>query len=123
MSDRLIKSFDPNGEFRPGAKSAADATICKQALAVLQHHYGAHLWVVSCNSQQGIMTIGVPELCEWAYVLHLTTVFSDPSLKCVVRGAGEFLERYKIPRSNMNMDAYYAALAARPLGYRMGPPQ
>lgn len=122
MSDTLIKTFDPNGEFDPGAKSKADEEICKNALAVLQHHYSAYLWVISCNSQQGMMMISIPELCEWAYAIPLKTLFSDPGMKCVVRGAGEFLERFKIPRSNLCMDAYYAALNARPLGYRQGPP-
>lgn len=119
---KLITTFDPNGEFEPGKKAEADQEICKNALAVLQQHYSAYLWVLGCNSQQGIMTIGIPELCEWVYVVPLPILFSDPSMKCVVRGAGEFLERYNIPRSNLNLAHYEAALKARPLGYRMGPP-
>jgi hypothetical protein len=120
---KLITQFDGCGEFDPGTKSEADHEIARKALAVLQMHYGAYIWVISCNSQQGVLTIGLPDICNWVYVVKLNLLWSDPGMKSVVRGAGEFLERYKIPRSNLAMNHIYQIMHERPIAHRQGPPQ
>lgn len=67
----------------------------------LNQHYPGHMWAVNVNS---VETAGVVNIFNFAvsskygYVLHLSTVQNDPTLKCVVKAGGEILERASFAR-------------------------
>jgi len=89
----LIEPHDPG--------DLADMQMAMEITNVLQKHYPGYPWAVNVNSGE---TAGVVNIFNWAissrygYVLHLTTVQNDPTLKCVVLAGGEILERGKLLR-------------------------
>ncbi len=78
---------------------AADMTLAKQAADLLNSHYPGHLWAVNVNSEGGVMVIkNLAIASSYGMVLHLKNVYQDPTLKCVVKSGGEFLERAHMMR-------------------------
>jgi hypothetical protein len=125
MRHRLFTggSFDPCGEPEHGKTIGADMDMAQKIKAVVQFHYPDHPWVAAANHQQGVATIGLPDICEHHFMIHIAALKTDPGLKLVVRGAGQILERYKIPRSGLNMDYYNQILHNNPLAFRQGAPE
>lgn len=84
-------------ELRPeeGHKAEqADMILAKRAADKLHNHYPGHLWAVNVNSEGGVMVVKNMNVSFlYGYVLHLTTVYADPGLRCVMRAGGEILER------------------------------
>ena len=119
-----IGSYDAPGdgsEIDPFA--AADLALTKRVAAKLEMHYPAHPWMVKVSHQQGVVLIKLPMVMkrneEW--VLHISTMKSDPGLKCVMRAAGEILERHAMPRHGFALDAFLAAREKGPYGARPKP--
>ncbi len=76
-----------------------DIMLAKRAADVLAQHYPGHIWAVNVNSEGGVMVVKNYRMSfSYGMVIHLKTVYADPSLKCVVRQAGEFLERARLKR-------------------------
>jgi len=99
MVDLLIEQV-------PG-HALADLDLTHQAQSVLSKHFPGYTWVVGLNDESlgGVMTIMNLEInsqllgCpNWGYVLKLSRVYNDPSLKCVVKAGGEILESANISR-------------------------
>ena len=81
--------------------------LAGRAAELLCQHYPGHPWAVFVDSEQsgGVMYIynwGVS--FSYGYVLHLSTVYADPSLRCVIRAGGEILERAHLPRGHRERD-------------------
>ena len=106
-------SYEQPGEgFEHDPHKVADLALTKTMAEVLERHYPGYPWMIEVDSSQGIAKISIPLFmgAQNKYVLHLSHLKSDPGFRCVVRAAGEILERYKIPRRGFSVDAYEAAM-------------
>lgn len=76
-----------------------DMMLTKRIMETLCKHYPGHLWEVCVNSEGGVVIIKNFRI-SFAYgmVLHLRNIYLDPSLKRVIRAAGELLERANLKR-------------------------
>lgn len=101
----------------------ADVTLTKRIADCLNHHYPAHPWLVQVTHAQGVAMIKLPLIMpkndHW--VIKISTINVDPSLKCVMRAAGEILERYNMPRHGFSLDKFLVAREAGPYGRKPRP--
>lgn len=84
--------------------------LAEQIWQKLQFHYPGHPWGVGVSHEQGIAQIFMPTFTAWSYVIRLQELFSDPGMRMVVRGGGDMLERFNLPRSGFSTDQYVSAL-------------
>lgn len=107
------ENLDDSGDEDPFFR--AKLATAKWTADLLQRHYSGHPWHVEVrmNRWGGVIQIqlrGLMPADRW-YVVHLSQAISDPGGKTtVLRGAGELLERYNIPRSNFSVDHWQQAL-------------
>jgi hypothetical protein len=89
------------------AHKIGDIDLVNDVMRKLLDHYPGYRWRVGINDETtgGVMYIMNMDVnaalwsnAPYGYVLKLTTVYDDPSLKCAVRAAGEILERARIAR-------------------------
>ena len=93
-----------------------DLMVAKAITRVLLSQYRGHFWVVECNRKQGIAWISIPLLLgEWKHVFRLS---EDITPADIIRAGGEILERFNIPRSNLDVASFIAAknMAVKPGG-------
>lgn len=84
-----------------------DLMVAKAITRVLLSHYRGHFWVVECDSAQGIAWISIPVLLgDWKYIFHLS---EDITPGMIIRAGGEILERFNMPRSNLDIASFIAA--------------
>lgn len=84
-----------------------DLMVAKAITRVLLAHYRGHFWVVESDSAQGIAWISIPLLLgNWKYVFHLSEEIT-PAM--IIRAGGQILERFNIPRSNLDVASFIAA--------------
>lgn len=79
--------------------SAASKSLAKKIMEALCKHYPSLAlgWNVTVVQDQGIVQITNSYLSgKMGFVLHVTKV--DPEMKCIIRNAGELLERYNVLR-------------------------
>ena len=100
MTDIIIEKVEGH--------NLADVRLVGDVHEVLNRHYPGYTWVVGLNDEGlgGVMSImnmdvnmqilGNP---SWGYVLKLSTVYQDPSLKCVVKAGGAILESAGLSRN------------------------
>jgi hypothetical protein len=83
--------------------------VARSVFALLQQHYGGHLWFVDCSTQRGGVAISIPILLggNWVYFIRL----ADLDSAAVVRAGGEILERYRLPRGAFELGAFLDARA------------
>lgn len=92
---------------------------------LLERVYPGHAWHVEVVIQRGTAMFagglvklrlnGIMPANRW-YVVQLADVLTDPGGKrTVLKGAGELLERYGIPRTRFDLDHWRLALNAMPL--------
>ncbi|MCA1458086.1 hypothetical protein I6F35_33675 [Bradyrhizobium sp. BRP22] len=106
------KGLSPEEEDK---RAAWDLMVAKAITRVLLAHYRGHFWAVECDSAQGIAWISIPLLLgDWKYVFHLS---EDITPAMIVRAGGEILERFKIPRSSLDVASF---IAAKKLAVRNG---
>lgn len=100
MSKELLITPVPTHEL-------ADTKLAKEAHRVLARNFPGFTWVVGLNDEDlgGVLTIMNLEVNEqllgipnWGYVLKLSRVYLDPSLKCVVEAGGAILESANLSR-------------------------
>lgn len=92
---------------------ALDYMMAKRMAEALHKHYPGHLWAVTCDGQQGIATVRNLRLSgQWGFLLKLSEVQNDPSLKKVIMAGGEVLERYQIARGRFNPNDFDRELIA-----------
>lgn len=97
--------------------------VAKWVGELLNRHYPGHAWHVEVKASKtgGLIMIrlnGIMPADRW-YCIQLNDAFSDPSGHLVKRGAGELLERYRIPRGNFDLDHWRGALNAMPLSAKI----
>ena len=112
-SRNMALGMEP-GDEDPHVK--ADMDTARKIGRVLEYHYKAYPWLVHVSSKQGLASISLPILMDGAaYHIKLHDLNSDPGMVSVVRGAGEILERYRIPRSGFSGADFVAALRRNPI--------
>lgn len=86
--------------------------------AKLDQHYPGHPWFVVCDTRGGVIQIQIRGLMpanRW-YICKLHDVKSDPGGRTtILRGAGELLERYQIPRRGFSDHHWHDAMARAPI--------
>ena len=89
--------------------AGANDRVVKAIWHILQKHYPGHPWAVAANHQQGVAQIFMPTFTNWQYIINLKDYYSDPKGHHIIKGAGEMLERYRLPRSGFDVGHYMAA--------------
>lgn len=91
----------------------AEITICKGIGRLLEFHYPGHPWSVEVNIEQGYAKVSIPDLLgpNWGWVILL----SEMSDQLVIKAGGEILERFKIPRSTIDLARYVQIMDTLPL--------
>lgn len=100
--------------FKEGtSKIPAEVALCKRIFAVLNAEYPGHAWGVEVMMDQGVCKVTIPALLgfNWGYIIHLDIL----DKKQIIKAGGEILERFKIPRSTVNITAYVEAQGRIPL--------
>lgn len=107
-------------DLRPDPYKAIKIETARWAGDLLNRHYAGHAWMVEVVIQRGggvikIRLNGIMPPDRW-YVCKMSDVLTDPGGKrTVLRGAGEILERYGLPRNRFDLDHWRLALNAIPL--------
>lgn len=96
---------------RPDPFKKRELEVAEAMFRKLMEHYPGHFWTTEVNMRQGIAQIKIKHLMTagHGYIIKLKDLWSDPGMMCVVRGGGEILERYKIPRSTFDLSAFLEA--------------
>lgn len=89
----------------------SDMTLARELADLLLAHYPGHPWIVQVDSKQGVAVIKHPFITgpHIGYVIHLRNLHADPKRRLAIRGGGEILERWNVPRGGMNMADIVAA--------------
>jgi hypothetical protein len=109
----------------PDPYAAAKIAIAQWTGDMLNRVYPGHAWHCEVLIQRGtgahaggvikIRLNGIMPPDRW-YVVNLADVMTDPGGKrTVLKGAGEILERYSIPRGRFDIDHWRQALNAMPV--------
>lgn len=87
------------------AGHVADYDTAKRIAETLNKHYPGHLWGVNASGETGIATVFNLRLSgRWGYIIKLSEILHDPSMKMVIKAGGEVLERYRLSRGEFNQD-------------------
>lgn len=92
---------------REASLRPADELLAHQVVDKLCAAYPGWVWSVAFPPGQNIAVIRNMDLMPrmpWGYVLHKTDLYSDPSLRSVIRAGGEILERYRQSREMCRVD-------------------
>lgn len=100
--------------FHHGAeKIPAEVALCKRIFRVLDAHYPGHPWSIEVDFGQGMAKVSIPPLLgfNWGYLIRL----DELDRAAIIKAGGEILERFRIPRSTVNINAYMDAKGRIPL--------
>lgn len=105
LQQRYVRSGLLPGEHDPHADY--DVMVAKAITRVLLSQYRGHFWEAYCDSKQGIAWITIPLLLgNYKYIFHLS---NDITPAMIIRAGGEILERFNIPRTQMDVASFVAA--------------
>lgn len=88
----IVKNDDLNESIN-GKTSALMMTMLQDCVQKLKSLYPYNIWHAMSSDGSTIAIRALDISDKLGYVLHATTVQSDPDLKCVMRAGGEILER------------------------------
>ena len=122
MFDLKVKYERPDLGDGDGANPQAgqEIAIAKWVGALLERTFSGHPWYVEVkiNARGGVIQIQLRGLMppdRW-YVCSVNEVLHDPGgKKTILKGAGEILERYNLPRSSFSADDFVVALRKSPI--------
>lgn len=118
--------YNPHTDkYDPDPYARANMDMAKRIHSVLTFHYPGHPWHVASNLRHGIVQIGLPTFTSWTYNIRVAELKADPKMNAVKKGAGEMLERYRMPRAGFDIPHYLDAQAKfKPLvNYNRKPPE
>lgn len=92
------------------AMFAADQALLKRVGAILMEKYPGHQWSVWVSHQQGLVRWQIPILHGHFWYVQRLAEYSD---EAVVRGGGELLERFRMPRTHYDLASFLAARERR----------
>jgi hypothetical protein len=105
---RVEARFVPSGE---GSRERArtDLATARAVRRILDTAYPGHDWEVLADSAQGYVAFRIPALMglNYAYLVKRR----DLTPEAVLKGGGELLERYRLPRGRFDLDRFLAARA------------
>jgi hypothetical protein len=108
---------DLNDDPRPDPFLEADLALSRRVAEVIERHYFGHPFKVVVRHDQGIVQIQIPKLMpatRW-FVVYIADLNADPGMKAIVRGCGDILERYNLPRCAYDREQFIAALQSVPI--------
>jgi hypothetical protein len=103
---RVEVRFLPSGE-GSADRASSDIAAATAVRRILDAAYPGYDWEVVADSAQGYVAVRIPTLMggNWAYKLN----GKDVTPQAVVRGGGEVLERYRLPRGKFDLDRFLEA--------------
>jgi len=105
---RVEARFVPSGE---GSRERArtDVATARAVRRILDTAYPGHDWEVLADSAQGYVAFRIPALMglNYAYLVKRR----DLTPEAVLKGGGELLERYRLPRGRFDLDRFLEARA------------
>lgn len=108
--NRRERVAEPEGEISDPEKFDNHASLkilAKDGMALLEKHYPGWQWAIQINEFGGMMSIFNLHLHDaWGYTMRIIEIEHDPTRSIFVKGGGELLERFKMPRGRID----YAAL-------------
>lgn len=113
FTQRLV-STEATSE-REAAGIPWELALVRKAGETIERHYPGHPFEIRVDARQGVLMLKLNPLMglHW-HVIHLSTLKGDPSLRAVLRAAGEILERYNMPRAGFSLDHFLAARSQVP---------
>jgi hypothetical protein len=108
----------PGAEDEADPHAQADFELGKRIWRALQAWYPDQRWQVRVDHRGGIVAITLPLLMKRSLyqIVHIKSLAADPGMKCIMRAAGECLERLGLPRSGFSLDRFLDARANGPYG-------
>ena len=105
---RVEARFVPSGA-GSRERAAADLATARAVRRILDTAYPGHDWEVLADSRQGYVAFRIPALMgtNYAYLVK----GRDLTPEAVLKGGGELLERYRLPRAKFNLDRFLEARA------------
>jgi hypothetical protein len=105
---RVEARFVPSGD-GSRARAAADLAAAGSVRRILDGAYPGHDWEVVADSGQGYVAFRIPALmgANYAYLIK----GADLTSEAVLKGGGELLERYRLPRRRFDLDRFLEARA------------
>jgi hypothetical protein len=103
---RTEARFVPSGA-GSRARARADIAAARAVRRILDVAYPGHDWEVVADSGQGYVAFRIPALMgmNFAYLVK----GKDLTPEAVLKGGGELLERYRLPRGKFDLDRFLAA--------------
>lgn len=99
-------SIDISGEY-----DKQDIALCHQIMNVLKWHYPDHPWMVNANHKTGVADIKLcylsrkGALTPYGFMFHIGEMQNGEFRRKIMRGGGELLERYGLPRVSATADS------------------
>lgn len=100
--------------------------LARSAGEIANNFYPGHPWYVEIKppikyGQHVVIQISIPALMgRWSWNIPTDTVQTSEDLrKAVMRGCGELLERYRMPRQGFNASHFAEAIATFPAWMRI----
>ena len=103
---RTQARFVPSGA-GSRSRARADVAAARAVRRILDVAYPGHDWEVIADSGQGYVAFRIPALMgmNFAYLVK----GKDLTAEAVLKGGGELLERYRLPRGKFDLDRFLEA--------------
>jgi len=103
---RLEARFVPSGD-GSRARLRTDLATARAVRRILDTAYPGHDWEVVADSGQGYVAFRIPALMgmNFAYLVKGRNLTAE----AVLKGGGELLERYRLPRGVFDLDRFLDA--------------
>lgn len=119
----ILRPSDPDFAARDQVSpfKNADDALTHATGVMIYSLFPGHPWEVYADHKQGIVSISIPALMGATHkgIIPIRLLVNEGVLrKCVLKVAGEILERYNLPRSRFSPDEFLRALSDVPLHKR-----
>lgn len=115
----LAGSYAQSDELDPGEHdqfAAADMALTKNLAFYVNAEYPGHPWYIEVSHFKKIVRMNIPLLMgQWFHIVPIANLHTDPGFKQVLRGLGEILERFRIPRCGYSHADFLAAEERNPI--------